>query len=198
MRPFAPFALLAFIGCGNDTHIGPDPTGGGGSTSNMMTGGGGSGASPGGGWVSGTRIKARTLVGEDGSRSPNGVYDSELATSCYWLKANDGATRCLPEAESVGYFVDDACTQPIIVKPEGSCPPRPYAVATVGSCSDVRYRIYSTQGTTPLPSDLWTRSGENCVSTGVAASSDAYIVGAEIPRARSSPRPRRARTRATR
>lgn len=92
-------AFVFIIACSKDPTITPDPTGGGGhgtGGSNQGGHGGAGGGAPGGGYESGSRLKARTIVGSDGSRSPAGWYDSQLEVECTWRLASDGKQRCMP------------------------------------------------------------------------------------------------------
>lgn len=71
---------------------------------------------------SGDRIKARWLVGDDGSRQFLGWWDSELGTECEWLTADDGAHRCLPVTEvQVDHFSDPGCTVPAALVGGSGC-----------------------------------------------------------------------------
>lgn len=68
---------------------------------------------------SGSRLKARYLVGDDGSRQPNGDWlDTTTGEPCTYQKANDDETRCLPAlfvaANSGAYYLDDSCTQLVL------------------------------------------------------------------------------------
>lgn len=61
---------------------------------------------------SGTRLKARYLLGDDGSREFRGWYDSTLEKPCAWVKHPASERRsCLPEYNSFDgpYFVDPNC-----------------------------------------------------------------------------------------
>jgi len=65
--------------------------------------------------TSGSRLKARYYVGEDGSRQFVGWYDSQRKEECSFLSAGDGETRCLPAgAYPIGVYSDANCTTPIV------------------------------------------------------------------------------------
>lgn len=67
---------------------------------------------------SGERIKARWLVGADGSRQFVGWYDSELDVECSYVLAEDGQTRCVPVGPSTGsilmLYSDAGCTSQVV------------------------------------------------------------------------------------
>lgn len=68
--------------------------------------------------ASGTRLKPRWYVGEDGSRQAfdrysDGMYDSQLKMRCRWNLAPDGATRCQPVSDLPVFYADAACASPI-------------------------------------------------------------------------------------
>jgi hypothetical protein len=66
--------------------------------------------------TSGTRLRARYLTGEDGSRQFVGWRDMQRNEDCSFLRAEDGVTRCLPGYSfTSSYFADAGCTQPLLV-----------------------------------------------------------------------------------
>jgi hypothetical protein len=160
--------LLVAIGCDAGETIGPDPTGGaGGSTVE------------GGGFASGSRLRARTLVGADGSRQPAGWFDTQLETECTWRAAGDGQTRCIPVAVSTSLFADAECTTPVvhlpcsqtipwhIEAPTFKCgsPPLGVSIFAVGQVIDAPSTVY-THGTSGQcvgavvpPGGEWVSSG---------------------------------------
>ncbi len=149
--------LVLAAACSDE--IGPDPSGGtGASTANSMGGtdaaggaggnadGGSSssgGSTPGGGFESGGRLKARTLVGSDGARSPAGWVDSALSVECQWGKASDGQTRCLPSNHAIAtYYADAACTVPVLLT---SCGSPTHVYVPTDSCNS-SFRVYPVTG----------------------------------------------------
>lgn len=66
---------------------------------------------------SGSRIVARYVVGDDGSRQFLGQHDTQLDADCAWGTATDGKLRCLPgTALSANiYFSDAACAVPLVL-----------------------------------------------------------------------------------
>lgn len=73
--------------------------------------------------LDGARLKARYIVGEDGSRERSGDWlDTETEEPCRWAKATDGELRCLPGEPESEYspasqirYLDSACAQPILL-----------------------------------------------------------------------------------
>lgn len=185
--------VLTIVGCG-DTEITPETTSsgsggsangtGGNTTSGGGDGGGGStneggngaagGGMPGGGFESGSRLKARTLVGDDGSRSPSGWFDSELSIECSFRKAADGETRCLPNGNQVVYFSDGACQVPIVVS---ACPPGAHVLLIEDACSGAA-RVFPVSGSSS-PALVYIKVGPNCTNV-ITPSLPIYSVGAEV------------------
>ncbi|NUP08398.1 MAG: hypothetical protein HOW73_20300 [Polyangiaceae bacterium] len=134
-------SILALMGCSDDSEtIGPDPTGSTGSDTSSSTGAGAGGNAQ-GDYVSGSRIRARTVAGADGSRGPAGWYDAQLETECTWRTASDGETRCLPLATPTTFFADAGCTQPIVRMPCDAAPR--YIEAVAAQCNQPAPTIYS-------------------------------------------------------
>jgi hypothetical protein len=66
--------------------------------------------------VSGSRLKAKYRVAEDGSKEhlPGAWYDSMRGEDCVFLHASDGKERCLPVFRGqVSYYTDPACSVPV-------------------------------------------------------------------------------------
>jgi hypothetical protein len=121
-------AVAALVGCSangsGDVDPKPDPVGSSSSAGGSGVGGaggesgtGGSGASDGTlpGYKSGSRLKVKVLVGDDGSeRVSGGWLDTTLNVGCSALVATDGVKRCLPDGPSANsYFSDSGCTVPL-------------------------------------------------------------------------------------
>lgn len=138
-RPYHPtmrFVLAATIlllACSDDSQpIEPDPTSSSGSTqpTTSSTGAGGDGQGGDGagggnmqalGYENGSRLRARVLVGADGSKQFYGWWDSSLGLQCSFRLADDGAQRCLPDTQASytdgqsGYFSNGSCTAQLAV-----------------------------------------------------------------------------------
>lgn len=76
--------------------------------------------------TSGTRLRARYYVGEDGSKQFIGWHDKTRNEDCYFARVADGALRCTPlaSASQPVFFGDPGCsTQPIspVAKASSAC-----------------------------------------------------------------------------
>jgi hypothetical protein len=148
-------------GQGGSTGVGGafSTTGVGGATS--TTGAGGDMQA--GTFESGTRIKAQTYVGSDGSRAPGGMYDSQLDTPCSYMEAADGSIRCLPTAVVAGvWFKESTCMQPIVYVSAG-CSVGAYAYTLANGCDGGR-RIYPVNQQFTAAT-VYVKSGVSCLST---------------------------------
>ena len=67
---------------------------------------------------SGTRLRARWLVAEDGARVFAGLHDALLDVDCTWSGGRD--RRCIPQHESTGFFGDPTCSTPVLAVPRGT------------------------------------------------------------------------------
>ena len=67
---------------------------------------------------SGERIKARYLVSDDGARTPMGWTDADTGLPCEFVRATDGADRCLPAVVRRDplrvFYNDDSCAGPAV------------------------------------------------------------------------------------
>lgn len=162
MRVVLVMVVGMLTGCEGTIAITPEPSGGGG------------GAGPNGSFESGSRLKARTLVGDDGARSPAGWYDSELEVECSWLRmAADESTRCVPRWSGATYFSDAACAQPLVLKRD--CQLEAYA-ATSDGCGGIR--VYPV-GQPVSPPMVYSKSDGGCVSV-PPPDGQLYSLGAEM------------------
>lgn len=184
MKTIAILVLLC-VACSSEP-IGPDPTGGAGGSS-QETGGGGHGAggsgtggtggtAPGGGFESGSRLKTRTLVGNDGSRAPSGMYDSQLSTECSYAKASDGQLRCLPVGPQAAYYSNDTCTQPLVIT---TCE-APGFVLITDKCA--QSRVFPIGSVQTNPQTIYQLLGEFCsdVPPNNVPAGTQYQTGAEM------------------
>jgi hypothetical protein len=194
MRVLMAAALLAAVGCGDsgivpepqqtsssgnsmggDGQGGAQPNGGAPAGGEAPVGGNGpnGGSTPGGGFESGSRIKARTLVGDDGARSPAGWFDSALSVECTWRRmTNDSTTRCVPAFAASSYFADSACMQPLVLA--SSCSLPQHGAITDG-CGGVRIFPIGAPVSPPL---VYFFSG-TCVNV-AAPAGQFYSLGAEM------------------
>ncbi len=195
--------LLAAAACSKRTEsIGPDPASSGNGTTTTAGAGGasstsstsGSGASSGSGpstgsgpemtgqagYISGSRLRARFLLGDDGSKEFTGWYDNKLMQPCVFRKGTDGL-RCLPEiateqAKGVQgpLFSDDQCTIPA-VKSLGCGIQAMVAVAqSPGSCTNA-FEVYKVGSSN---NKIYYKSCPNCGC--IFTSEYAYALGAPV------------------
>lgn len=157
------------------------------ASSSASTGSGGS--DPGGGYEDGTRLRAVTIDGADGSKQPVGWYDTERGEACGFRVAADGQLRCLPLGGAGIFYSDAACTSVITATGAGCTAPayvaEPVGVAScylgphvVDPASGVEVRQVGAQTN---PAAYYVKSGEACVSAGVPpAAYDLFAVGAPL------------------
>jgi len=129
---------------------------------------------------SGSRLKAKTYKGSDGSEMPTFLWqDVERNEECSFGPAADGTTRCLPRAASAAYFADSSCTTPASLAPSSACGTATvkYAGTSEQTSCGVRTRLFELGG--PL-SALYFGSSASCYAFPIPAGSLAYGVGAEV------------------
>lgn len=134
---------------------------------------------------SGTRLKARWYVAEDGARQFVNWFDSELQRECTFAQAVDGVFRCLPAVPllSTVYFTNASCTARIVL--DYSCAiGSSDTVAIFAPAGDTSCTRYETRhfriGAPVQPTQVWQRSGATCIETAVAPSGKYYPLGVEI------------------
>jgi hypothetical protein len=157
-------------------------------TASASSGSGGTGAgggeSAGGaganlGYASGSRIKARRQVGEDGAERFVGFWDSELGFDCSMLKSVDGIVRCLP-APGAFYFTTDTCSANALAYwNPGGCGNAPTRASRGdGEACGQSYFVHQVMSPSTFPA-LWTQSGGNCVPVTIS-SGQTYAVSQPI------------------
>lgn len=133
-------------------------------------------------YVSGTRIKSRVYVADDGSKQWVGWKDTQLNLNCAYRLASDGQIRCLPSDVGflIGNYSDSGCTQPLGYATAG-CAATAYLVESVNAaCGGGAVRIRPT-GSKLGSQTIYSKVGASCVGTTMSAAYDYYSVGAEIP-----------------
>jgi hypothetical protein len=115
MRSLA-FVFLALVACSTKTEtISKDP-----STDKSPT------ERAGDSTVSGSRIKAKVLTAEDGTKTNYGFHDTQRDEDCSFQQV-DGRYRCLPTTTAtvrVDLFTDSACKKGIAVATKGCAKPK--------------------------------------------------------------------------
>lgn len=132
------------------------------------------------GTLNGSRLKAQTLVGDDGSKQFVGWYDSERSEPCGFRIAADGAQRCMPTAMAVsGYFADSGCLIGLAIDYSslGGCGvPKPKYALSGEACGEAHLFLADVQAAGA--SAYLMQSNGNCLA--VAMPANAFLVGAEI------------------
>ncbi len=192
-------AVALLIGCGGDDVLVPGPRGAAGKAGAVGAAGkdgapgapgpaGKDGAAGKDTTVSGTRIRARYLVSEDGARMQIGWQDTKLGEPCAWGVAGDGKTRCLPgtssgsETPAVFAFASADCTgAPVAIGlfAEYGCPGvGKYINRTTRNECPRRTFAYeiSEQYNGPEPMSAWPGSGPSCDNFSQWASLSFYYV----------------------
>jgi len=137
---------------------------------------------------SGTRLKVRAYVGDDGSKLviPGAMHDTELKADCGFAVAADGATRCLPTGGTSppSYFLNAGCTEHFALVPKGCAKPAYVQEAITGAaCAAGSVRVRSLAGAftgaqvfAGIPGTCTAQPG-----TVFSSYSDIYSLGAEVP-----------------
>lgn len=182
----------AFVLCGCEAGIGPDPTddtsgsgtsaasgsGSSGATGSGSTGSGSTGSGTNNqGYESGSRLKVRELTASDGATQQLGFFDTQLQQNCSFVKADDGQLRCLP-LENVAYlgslYADPACNVGRLASTP--CAGDATLVVAPDGCGG-GYRVFEDLG--PYSGQQWLKSAAGCTPAGMAAG--AHQAGAEVP-----------------
>lgn len=178
MKTIATIAVvgLCAIGCGASEDITTEPIRAPDATNTTST----TQKSP-GVEQSGTRLRLKYRVGDDGSAVLDGVYDSDLKADCVFRVASDGVTRCVPVAVlPVAYYTDTACT--VAIAPAASdCAAPAFAALDVpaAACAPGFVRLF-TVGDKHTAVTLFAKAGATCAETSVPKGYDFYLVGKEV------------------
>lgn len=139
--------------------------------------------------IGGSRLKARYLLAEDGSRQFLGWYDSQRQENCAFTQAPDDIVRCMPfVAAAVAHpfsqaFADSACTRRIEQRQAvpALCQTEPmFLFESGGSTCAPRLRFY--QFGDPFTGTYYVQAAGRCVQAD-APSPDMFYVGPEVPTA---------------
>lgn len=185
-------ALAVVVACsatGSDNDVDPKPdpvgssSGAGGNNTGGDAGTGGSGANSSGsggnpGYTSGSRLKARRLIGDDGAEHFYGWHDSMLGVECSPAKATDGQIRCLPFGYNAYLFVDAACSNAIVhVGSTCTNAASGHARRATGNPCDPDNEVRAVQGSIAAPPQVWLLSDGNCIESGVPSTGSFYALG---------------------
>jgi hypothetical protein len=147
----------------------PAPADGGGADANADAQDGAPAQLP--AWKSGTRLRARLLKVADGAEAiVQGVFDKELGSGCGFVKADDGAMRCMPTAV-VPYYADAECKMPIVPMATG-CAPETH-VSRIADCQSSGFRVGAK--VTPAKTFAFNLGGA-CIEIPLSGTQDFYAL----------------------
>lgn len=133
----------------------------------------------------GERLRARTLVTDDGQRGWQGWYDSELEQNCEFERDAQGILRCLPTtAARQIYFLDETCTQGIaqVDLPCGQADSVEYAYAQGTTACGSGFQIYTLGDAVPAPNSAFQLSAAGaCEPAAPLAGSYRRLAGPVAP-----------------
>jgi hypothetical protein len=131
---------------------------------------------------SGTRLRARYYVGEDGSKEFIGWHDMQRNENCTFAKAPDGKLRCLPSegnALALGYNSDAGCTtQLFITIATGACVPPTAKYATTTDTSTCTTALHTV--TLVTPTELYVGTPANCLKVTQPPAGYAYYASSGV------------------
>jgi len=135
--------------------------------------------------VSGNRLKAQYVVGDDGSKEyVAGVwFDSQRNETCAFTAASDGMERCLPDGSTISAYSDSSCTMPLLAVPTGCSMPAYVLGADSSTCGQgaTGTHVFAV-GAAATPTSLYVKSNTSCFAAGPAATGFSYYaVGTEVP-----------------
>lgn len=149
------------------------------------------------GYTAGSRLKVKYYEGNDGSEEALNFYDSVMNTDCYFSKAADGVTRCIPSGQAVGgmgyvgtgAFSDSNCTVPLGYAQIGCTPT--YINQTdntvTQTCTSPGYPVHVyNAGSQFTGTTIYTKASSTSACTSQLASTytsigyNLYSVGSEI------------------
>jgi len=137
---------------------------------------------------SGSRLKARWYVGDDGSRQFLDWQDTELNTACSFTTGADGTLRCMPIGGAAGayYFSNATCSTRLISVPQAQCTQgsQPeFGIYTETTCGASKYHIFPVTGVVQ-PANIYTGSPAACTPLAALAGYTFYSAGVELPASR--------------
>jgi hypothetical protein len=129
---------------------------------------------------SGSRLRVRAVLTDEGHQAAVGWYDQEREENCEFQRDAEGALRCLPtDATDDVYFADAACTTRVAMVSEQKAD---YAVQREGNQCAMGVRVYSLAGAIEVPAGIFRHTSHGkCVAASVPATGEFRAVGAEVP-----------------
>ncbi len=118
--------------------------------------------------ASGSRLRAVSYVGDDGSVfAKAGAYDALLETYCEFVAASDGVVRCVP-APMTGYihYLDKDCAHEVVHTFFDCDSASRYVSAqyTVSECPPLRTRSFMASN--PRTAQVFSKSSTECYAAG--------------------------------
>ncbi len=170
MRTLTAAAVLVLAACGAPTGPGTEDSGSdAGATADVEE-------------LSGTRLKNRFLLGDDGSRASLGFFDVMRNEACYFTQADDGKFRCMP-AENMAYFAshfsDSACTVRV-AEAQASCVAATYAYEFTSTCPALRSTYQVTGEFAPDAGLYRSNAAGGCLAETPNAAQRYYNVGTKL------------------
>lgn len=121
------------------------------------------------------RLRALVSVADDGAREVTGLWDDTRGGPCTPGDPGDGVTRCLPPAAFVDYYLDAACSQPVVWS--GSTAPPAAAIVASGAVQE-----YFAVGAEVAPRALYETIDGLCTPLTFPMPAGTYwMLGAAIP-----------------
>jgi hypothetical protein len=134
---------------------------------------------------SGSRLKAQWIVGDDGSKSFAGFYDSARKETCSFILMYDGTRRCIPFGAAVssyaGHYTDAACSNLISATYVSTCFVTPtYAYSIPGDICTGAYKLYQVGPKFSPPVVYYVTNG-SCKQAVPDPAYEYHLISAEIP-----------------
>lgn len=186
MKTWGFFLLVATSGCSATSPISaerdPGTAAGSGGASSAASGVGPGGPSTGAGagdslYQSGSRLRAKYLLGADGSKQFTGWHDSKLNVDCAPQLAAGNLLRCLPANTPTYLWADSSCkTSPVAM---GQCVEYLGSLPTTQGCSGNPVRIFKAGNALAETTVVYQGTPSGCVKIG-ALNQPLTAAGAEI------------------
>lgn len=133
--------------------------------------------------VSGSRLRARWLVADDGSKQPAGWLDTKRNEECTFMRASDGLMRCLPRGLMVSavYFGEATCITRVALLANSTCPANKYVLTMAASdCGEAKY-IVRPGGQIVKNQGVWQKGADGKCAPVVSGAVSVHVLGEEIP-----------------
>lgn len=134
--------------------------------------------------VQGSRLRARTVVTDEGDRAWIGWRDSLLGVDCRFHETEDGLSRCLPDdtASARLRYIDGECSKPLLVVSGVSIGiPGPVRVLEAHGCTRF-FSHYQRGPEVDAPSVLYEVDifSGRCVALATGSAQRTFVVGEKI------------------